>query len=107
MNKIKKCLGKEFGLKVERGKEHLFATDETVRALVTIPHEGNEHKWLVRFSTAAAFDRWANSTVFEMKFDTETDAVKYLTKNQMTIYRCLLDYLSSEYEDLYCEAYGD
>lgn len=100
METIKRCLEQEFGLRVEDNIESLHATDNIILALVVSPHDGNKHKWLIRFSTVAAFDRWANSCAIEIEFETEEGAVVYLNKNKMWVYKKLLKYLSREYREL-------
>lgn len=79
---------------------NIYANNGIVKYLVVRPHEGNGYKYLLRVSTCAAFDRWANSIPIEEFFDTEEDLVNYILNNQLEIYKILLEYLSDEYYDL-------
>lgn len=76
------------------------ASTDTIICLVIAPHEGTNYKYMLRLSTRAAFDRWANSTPIEKFFDTEKEVVDYLKNNQLEIYKQLLVYLSEEYSEL-------
>lgn len=78
----------------------LEAKTDTIKYLIVKPHEGNGNRWLLRISTIAAFDRWANSRAIEKFFDTETELCEYLTDHQLEIYRDLIRYLSDEYDEL-------
>lgn len=80
-------------------KTHLYARNDKIFALIMAPFDDNE-SWQVRFSTVAAFDRWSNSGGFWEYFRTSYDAVNYLKNNKLEVYEELLDYLSSEYDDL-------
>ena len=78
---------------------HLYARNDKIFALIMAPFDDNE-SWQVRFSTVAAFDRWCNSSGFWEYFRTSYDAINYLKNHKLDVYEELLDYLSSEYEDL-------
>lgn len=80
-------------------KTYLYARNDNIFALIMAPFDDNE-SWQVRFSTVAAFDRWSNSSGFWEYFRTSYDAVNYLKNNKLEVYEELLDYLSSEYDDL-------
>lgn len=87
MNTIKECLEKEFDLMVTEGYDHkLHADNDFIIALVVPPHEGNKYHYLVRFSTIASFDRWANSRAIEKEFNTTTEVVEYLKNSKLDIY---------------------
>lgn len=70
-------------------------------AVIVPPHSGTKYRWLVRFSTVAAFDRWANSRAIEEFFEAKEDVEKYLRENKVNIYTELLEYLSCEYKELW------
>lgn len=96
---IKKCLQKEFGCdKIAVTDGSVYAQNEHIIALVVAPHEGNNYHYLVRFSTKAGFDRWANSRAIEKEFDTVMEIVQYLKENKLEIYKKLFEYLSRKYE---------
>ena len=78
----------------------LKAKTDTIKYLIVEPREGNGNKWLLRISTIAAFDRWANSRTIEKFFDTETELCEYLKGHQLEIYRALIRYLSDQYDEL-------
>ena len=86
--------------KINDFSESIYATNGIVKYFVVRPHEGNRYKYLLRISTCAAFDRWANSIPIEEFFDTEEDLINYILNNQLEIYKTLLEYLSEEYYDL-------
>jgi hypothetical protein len=71
-----------------------------IHYLIVAPHPGNDQKWLLRVTTASAFDRWANSTVIEEKFNDADDLLSYIETNKADIYLKLIDYLSEEYDEL-------
>ena len=100
MNTIKECLEKEFDLLVTEGDHKLHGDNDEIIALVVSPHEGNKYHYLVRFSTIASFDRWANSRAIEKEFNTTTEVVEYLKNSKLEIYKKLLKYLTNEYEYL-------
>jgi len=97
---IKKCLQKEFGCdKIAVTDGSVYAQNEHIIALaVLLPHEGNNYHYLIRFSTVAGFDRWANSRAIEKEFDTVMEIVQYLKENKLEIYKKLFEYLSRKYE---------
>ena len=70
-----------------------------IRYLFVAPNEGTNYMWMVRISTIAAFDRWANSVAIERFFNSEEEVISYLNNNQLEIYKVLLSYLSEEYEE--------
>lgn len=101
MNKIAKVLKGIYGLSIESLDEAtVYAENDMIIALVVAPHSGTKYKWLLRFSTAAAFDRWANSTAIEEFYETEDEVIKYLEDNVMQVYQQLLNYLSNEYDEM-------
>jgi hypothetical protein len=79
---------------------YINANTDTIICMIVAPHEDIDNKYLVRFSSRAAFDRRANSTAIEKFFDTEKEIVDYLKNNQINILNELIDYLSDEYWDL-------
>lgn len=85
---------------ITESEGRLDARTDTVYFLIVSPHSGNDNKWMLRVSTIAAFDRWSNSTAVEEFFETEIELCNYLYDHQLDIYKGLLKYLSSEYEDL-------
>ena len=78
---------------------NLEAKTNIVRYLIVSPHSGTDNRWMLRITTMSAFDRWANSTVVEEFFETEIELCLYLYDHQLDIYKNLLEYLSSEYEE--------
>lgn len=90
----------ENGYEVDK-YETLQAKTDTVLFLVVEPHSGTNGRWMLRVAALASFDRWANSTVVEKFFDTETDLCNYLENNQFDIYKNVLKRLSEEYEEMY------
>ena len=76
---------------------HLEAKTDTVIFLVVSPHSGTHNNWMLRASTIAAFDRWANSRAIELYFESDVTLCEYLSRNQLDIYKKLLKYLSEEY----------
>lgn len=85
---------------ISEGNGFLDARTDMVHYLVVEPHSGTNNRWMLRITTTAAFDRWANSTGIEKFFTTETELCKFLQENQLYIYKELLRYLSKEYEEL-------
>ena len=81
-------------------EEHLEARTESVIFMAVSPHEGNSYRWMLRVSTLSAFDRWANSTAIEEFFDTDIELCNYLSEHKLDIYMRLVEYLSSEYDEL-------
>ena len=55
---------------------------------------------MLRVSTRTAFDRWANSTAIEKFFNDDIELCNYLYDHQLDIYKDLIKYLSSEYDDI-------
>lgn len=107
MNKIESML-RHVGMKnIEITQYHISGNDNIIKYFITSPHEGNHFKWVLRISTCAAFDRWANSIPIEEFFNTEENLVDYICNNQLKIYKELLCYLSEEYWDLYEVYQGD
>lgn len=88
-------------------EDHFEGRTDTARYLVVEPHEGNGNKWLLRISTIAAFDRWVNSRAIEKFFDTETELCEYLKGHQLEIYQELVEYLSTEYDELEVVCIGE
>ena len=86
--------------KITEYDDSLEAKTNIVFFLVVKPHDGTNNKWLLRVTTIIGFDRWANSTAVEMFFDTDIELCNYLYEHQLDIYEDLLEYLSSEYNDL-------
>ena len=85
---------------ISEGNGFLDARTDMVHYLIVEPHSGTDNRWMLRITTTAAFDRWANSTGIEKFFTTETELCKFLQENQLNIYKELLRYLSKEYEEL-------
>lgn len=79
---------------------NLEAKTGIVRYLIVSPHSGTDNKWMLRVTTISAFDRWANSTAIEMFFETDIELCLYLCNHQLKIYKDLLEYLSSEYDEI-------
>lgn len=79
---------------------HLEAKTDTAIFLVVSPHSGTNDNWMLRASTIAAFDRWANSRAIELYFESDTELCAYLTWNMLRIYKTLLSYLSKEYDEM-------
>ena len=84
---------------ITESEGRLDARTDTVYFLIVSPHSGNDNKWMLRVSTIAAFDRWANSTAVEVFFETEVELCNYLYDHQLDIYKDLLKYLSLEYRE--------
>ena len=74
-------------------------TDIAIFQIVS-PHSGTQNRWMLRVSTIASFDRWANSRAIEKFFESDTELCAYLTWNMLHIYKTLLRYLSKEYEEM-------
>lgn len=85
---------------ISEGNGFLDTRTDIVHYLIVEPHSGTNNRWMLRITTRAAFDRWANSTGFEKYFTTETELCKFLQTEQLNIYKELLRYLSKEYEEL-------
>lgn len=79
---------------------HLEARTDTVIFMIVEPHSGTKNRWMLRVSTRTAFDRWANSTAIEEFFDSDIELCNYLYDHQLDIYKDLIKYLSSEYDDI-------
>lgn len=79
---------------------HLEARTKTVLYMIVEPHSGTDNKWMLRITTISSFDRWANSRAIEEFFETSIELCNYLYEHQLDIYKQLLEYLSSEYNDL-------
>lgn len=95
---IKKCLQKEFGCdKIAVTNGSVYVQNEHIIALVVAPYEGNNYRYLVRFSTVAGFDKWTNSRAIEKEFYTAMEVIQYLKENKLEIYKTLFEYLSREY----------
>lgn len=101
MTQIKNVLINEYGFTIDDEHENLYARNKLMLAVVVPPHEGTDFKWMLRFSTVAAFDRWANSRAIEEFFESKEGVEKYLRENKIHIYTELLEYLSREYEELW------
>lgn len=105
MEKILEILIKKYGVELcSRDYNYIHTKGDLIICLICGPQEHdyvykNNPKWLVRFSTVSAFDRWANSTAIEKFFDTMDEVIEYLTNNELDIYKELLSYLSEEYEE--------
>lgn len=78
---------------------HLEVRTDTIIFLIVEANTCASENWLLRISTTSAFDRWANSTVIEEFFNTDVELCNYLTDHQLDIYKELLRYLSSEYDE--------
>lgn len=85
---------------IDEYEGHLEARTDTVIFMVVEPHSGTRNRWLLRVSTRTAFDRWANSTAIEEFFDSDIELCNYLYEHQLDIYKDLIKYLSSEYDDI-------
>lgn len=85
---------------IDEYEGHLEARTDTVIFMVVEPHSGTNNKWVLRVSTKSAFDRWANSTAVEEFFNTDIELCNYLHEHQLDIYKGLVGYLSSEYDDI-------
>lgn len=85
---------------ISEGNGFLEARTDIVHYLIVEPHSGTNYQWMLRVTTRAAFDRWANSMGFEEFFTTETELSNFLQTEQLHIYKELLRYLSKEYKEL-------
>lgn len=85
---------------ISEGNGFLDARTDIAHYLIVEPHSGTNNRWMLRITTRAAFDRWANSTGIEKFFTTETELCEFLQAAQLDIYKELLRYLSKEYEEL-------
>lgn len=79
---------------------HLEAKTDAVIFMIVKSNDGTKNRWLLRVSTRSAFDRWANSTAVEEFFNTDIELCNYLHEHQLDIYKDLVGYLSSEYDDV-------
>lgn len=101
MKQIEELLEQKYELRTETTKENIYAINDTIICLVVAPHTGTNNRWMIRFSTVSSFDRWANSCAIEEFFDTKEAIIQYLEEKQVDIYKQLLVYLSSEYDEFY------
>lgn len=99
-NMLQTILEKKYGLECMVYDGQVYGTDRYIICLIVSPHSGTNSRWLVRFSAAVSFDRWANSTGVEKFFDTKDEVATYLESQQLNIYKELLKYLSEEYQDI-------
>lgn len=102
MEKIKRILREEYGLidMFEDGDGVIYAQSDLITCQVVMPHSGTDNKWMIRFSTVAGFDRWANSCAIEIFFEYKDELLEYLERDRVGIYEDLLRYLSDEYFEL-------
>jgi hypothetical protein len=102
MKRIQNVMETLYNLRTETNQynEHIHAVNDTVIAEVVFPHSGTDGKWMLRITPFASFDRWANSCAIEKFFDSADEVSVYLETYRIDIYRKLLDYLSSDYEEL-------
>lgn len=68
--------------------------------LIVEPHDDLE-QWMLRIALRPTFDRWANSTVVEVFFNSEDEIINYLETNQLEFYKVLLENACEELEDMY------
>lgn len=107
MNDIKRWFKDDYeNYEITEYDGHLEAKTNTVLYMIVSPHSGTNNRWMLRVSTIAAFDKWANSTAVEEFFETEVELCIYLYDHQLEIHKDLLKYLSLEYEDA-IEILGD
>lgn len=101
MENIKNILVEKYNLNTYCNEfGNIYADNKLINCVVSSPHEGNDYRYLIRFSTVSAFDRWANSTAIEEFFSTKEEVINYLRENELNIYKQLLEYLSEEYAEL-------
>lgn len=77
----------------------LLVENDTAMFEILPPHDGL--KWLLRIAPISGFDRWSNSTAIEEWFESAENICNYLHENQTNIYKTLLKYLSSDYDEIY------
>lgn len=101
MKDIERYLNEIYDLKTDSIDEgNLYASNNVITCVVVSPHGGTHDKWMIRFSTVSAFDRWANSCAVEQLFKDKDGLLEYLDESSSDIYIQLLEYLSSEYDEL-------
>ena len=104
MKGIRNMLKTEYNLVFGTGKcekDRVCGMNKTMLILVVDGAYRNDGKWLVRISTLAAFDRWANSCAIEETFKDKKDVILYFRNKKLEIYEALLAYLSEEYDELH------
>lgn len=101
MENVKKILLEKYNLNAYCSESgDIYAGNKFINCGITSPCQGTNYKYFIRFSTVSAFDRWVNSTAVEEFFSTKEELVEFLTKNELDIYKQLLEYLSEEYNNL-------
>lgn len=101
MGKIVEILKRIYGLKIkDMNKGMICAKNDMIIVLIVAPHSDTEYRWMLRISTTAAFDRWANSAAIEEFYETGDEIAQYLENNVVEIYGQLLTYLTGEYYEM-------
>ena len=77
----------------------LLVKNDTAMFEIVPPHDGL--KWLLRIAPISGFDRWSNSTAIEEWFESAENICNYLHEHKTKIYKTLLKYLSSDYDEIY------
>lgn len=98
MEQIKRILCDDYGLKVEERGGNLYGNDRFIRVCVVPPIRDFHFRYVVSFSTMAAFKSWARSMASIKTFNTMDEVVNYLMSCKAEIYEDLLKYLSGVYE---------
>ena len=100
MENIKKWFENDYeSYEIVESEGRLDAMTNVAHFMIVEPHSGTDNRWMLRVTTRSAFDRWANSTAVEIFFETDIELCNYLYTNQLDIYKNLLEYLSSEYDE--------
>lgn len=97
---LEKIMNEYYTMESERVDSNLYSKNHLMHSVIVPPHEGTNNRWMIRFSTISAFDRWANSCPIEKFFKDVSDLQFYLMKSAEHIYLELLEYLSGEYDEL-------
>lgn len=108
MTDIRKMLKTEYNLVFGTGeceKDRVCGMNKTMLILVVDGAYRNDGKWLVRISTLAGFDRWANSCAIEETFKSKEEVIQYFKEHKLEIYEELLSYLANEYDEVHYEAF--
>ena len=102
MNDIAKILN-DSGYKTQRNEDRLDFESDTIVGFVRYLDE-NENRFILRASSKAGFDRWANSVAVEEFFKTKEDLEKYLLTEKEKFYNDIMAYMSEEIVDLTSQA---
>lgn len=98
MEQIKSILRDSYGLKVEERGGNLYGNDRFIKVCVVPPIRDFHFRYVISFSTIAAFKSWGQSMALSKEFNTEEEATSYLTSCKAEVYEELLKYLFGVYD---------